>query len=148
MKLFLRESLGEKYVPVTIKNNETSDLNYVLRPDNIISGYVTTALKPENRMAGMPDGNITIQLITLKGAGIHRKLQILKDEDVAVSIDHFIQRTDYYHNGNFIFFGLPPGEYKFFIRAKGYDSFVQSCLVQDSKQAGHVYIRLTPELQR
>ena len=141
-------ALGEKYVPVTIKNNETNELSYVLRPDNIISGYVTTALKPENRMAGMPDGNITIQSITLKGAGIHRKLQILKDEDVVVSIDHYIQRIDFYYKGNFMFFGLPPGEYEIFIRAKGYDPFVQGCLVQDSKQAGHVYIRLTPELQR
>jgi len=141
-------ALGEKYLPVTIKNNETSELNYILRPDNIISGYVTTALKPENRTAGMPDGNITIQSITLKGAGIHRKLQILEDEDVDVSIGHFIQRIDSYYKGNFIFFGLPPGEYELFICAKGYDPFVQRCLVQDGKQAGHMYIRLTPELQR
>jgi len=141
-------ALGGKYVPVTIKNNETSELNYVLRPDNIISGYVTTALKPENRTAGMPDGNITIQSITLKGAGIHRKLQILENEDVDVSIGHFIQRIDSYYKGNFIFFGLPPDEYELFIRAKGYDPFVQRCLVQDSEQAGHMYIRLTPELQR
>jgi len=86
-------ALGEKYLPVTIKNNETSEMNYILRPDNIISGYVTTALKPENRTAGMPDGNITIQSITLKGAWIHRKLQILEDEDVDVSIGHSFKKN-------------------------------------------------------
>ena len=141
-------ALGGKYVPVTIKNNETSELNYVLRSDNIISGYVTTALKSENRTAGMPDGNIAIQSITLKGAGIHRKLQILEDEDVDVSIGHFIQRIDSYYKGNFIFFGLPPGEYELFIRAIGYRPLKKRCFVKAGKQAGHMYIRLTPDSRR
>ena len=57
-------------MPVTIETNATSELNYVLRPDNIMSGYVATALKPENRKAGMPDEHISMQSITLKGAGI------------------------------------------------------------------------------
>jgi hypothetical protein len=66
----LTAKADKKYVPVTIETNATSELNYVLRPDNIMSGYVATALKPENRKAGMPDEHISMQSITLKGAGI------------------------------------------------------------------------------
>ena len=137
-------AIGERYVPVTITNNATSELQYDLTPDNIISGYVATVLKPENRTAGMPDENISIQSITLKGAGIHRKLQLFRDEEV-VSVDQFIQRRDSYHKGNFIFFGLPPGEYELFIRARGYRPFKKRCFVKTGKHAGHMYIRLTPE---
>ena len=72
---------GERYAPVTIENNETSQLKYVLTPDNIISGYVTTALKPKDYTAGMPDEKITIQSITLKGTGIHRKLHLIDNEE-------------------------------------------------------------------
>jgi len=136
-------ALGEKYVPVTIENNETSELSYMLTPDNIISGYVTKALKPEECVAGMPDENITMQSIKLKGEGIHRKLKIFGDEDV-VSVDQFIQRIDSYHKGNFIFFGLPPGEYELFIRAQDYRPFKKRCFVKAGKQADHMYIRLTP----
>jgi len=136
-------ALGKKYVPVTIGNNETSELSYVLTPDNIISGYIATALKPEDRVAGMPDEHITIQSITLKGEEIHRTPQIFGEEDV-VSVDQFIQRIDSYHKGNFIFFGLPPGEYTLFIRAQGYRPFTKRHFVKAGKQTGHMYIRLTP----
>jgi len=134
---------GETYVPVTIRNNATSELSYVLTPDNILSGYVTKALEPEDCVAGMPGETITMQSITLKGEGIHRKLQIFKDEDV-VSADQFIQRIDTYHKGNFIFFGLTPGEYTLFIHAQGYRLIKKRCFVKAGNQAGHMYIRLTP----
>ncbi len=140
----LTAKAGERYVLVTIENNETSELKYVLTPDNIISGYVTTALKPKDRAAGMPDENITIQSITLKGTGIHRKLHLLEDEDVNL-FDYFIQRADHYYKGNFIFFGLPPGEYELIISAQGYKPFAKSCFVKTGKQAGHMFVQLTPE---
>ena len=134
-------------MPVTIETNATSELNYVLRPDNIMSGYVATALKPENRTAGMPDEHISMQSITLKRTGIHRKLQIFGDEEV-VPVDQFIERIDSYQKRNFIFFGLPPGEYELFFRAQGYRPFVKKCFVKAAKQACHLYIRLTPEFDR
>ena len=138
-------AIGQKNLPVTIKNNETSELTYVLTPDNIVSGYIATVLKSEERVAGMPDGDITIQSISLKGAGIYRNLQIVGNEDVDVSIDHFIQRIDSYYKRNFIFFGLPPGEYELFIRAKGYRPFKKRCIVKTGIQAGHIYVKLKPE---
>jgi pimeloyl-ACP methyl ester carboxylesterase len=138
-------AIGQKYLPVTIENNETSELTYVLTPDNIISGYIATALKSEDRVAGMPDAKITIQTISLKGAGIYRNLQIIGNENIDVSIDHFIKRIDSYYKRNFIFFGLPPGEYELLIRAKGYRPFKKRCIVKTGKQAGHMYVQLTPE---
>ena len=143
----LTAKAGKKYVPVTIENDATSQLNYVLAHDNILSGHVATALKPEDRMAGMPDEHITIQSITLKGAGIRRKLLIFRDEDV-VSVDRFIQRIDSCHKRHFIFFGLPPGEYELFICAQGYRPLKKRCFVTAGKQTGHMYIRLTPESEK
>jgi len=140
----LTAKAGKKYVPVKIENDETRELKYVLTPDNIISGYVTTALKLQNRTAGMPNENIPIQSITLKGSGIHRKPHLIEDEDVNL-FDYYVQRVDIYFKDNFIFYGLPPGEYKLIIRARGYEPFVKRCLVQDGKQAGHIYVQLTPE---
>jgi hypothetical protein len=43
-----------KNVPVSIESNKTTELNFVFTPDGIISGYVTIALKPEDRPVGMP----------------------------------------------------------------------------------------------
>ena len=93
----------------------------------------------------MPDAKITIHTISLIGAGIYRNLQIVGNENIDVSIDHFIKRIDSYYKRNFIFFGLPPGEYELLIRAKGYRPFKKRCIVKTGKQAGHMYVQLTPE---
>jgi pimeloyl-ACP methyl ester carboxylesterase len=135
---------GKRYVSVKIENNETSELQYVLTPDNIISGYISTDLKPKDRSAGMPNENVLIQSITLKGAGILRKPLLLEDED-DITYDYYILRTDHYFKGNFVFFGLPPGEYELDISAHGYKSFAQKCFVKTGKQTGHMFIVLTPE---
>ena len=137
-------AVGGRYVPITIENNQTSQLQYGLTPDNILSGYVTTALKPEDRAAGMPDENITIKSISLKADGIHRMVRLLADEDGSL-LDCFIRRADYYHQGNFIFFGLRAGEYELVIKASGYKPFAKRCVVKAGKQAGHMFVQLKPE---
>jgi pimeloyl-ACP methyl ester carboxylesterase len=143
----LTAKADQQYVPVKIENNETRELKYVLTSDNIISGYVTTALKPKDCTAGMPNENIPIQSITLKGSGIHRKLHLVEDEDVNL-FDYYIQRVDIYFKDNFIFYGLPPGEYTLTIRAQGYELFVKRCLVQDGKQAVHMFVQLAQQSLR
>lgn len=135
----------KRYVPVTIGNKATSELDYVLTPDHIISGHVTAASKAENRTAGMPDESITIQSITLKGRGIYRTTHLFEDEDVDL-LDYLIQRRDSFYKGNFIFFGLPPGDYELLIKARGHKAFTKKCIVTAEKQTGHMFVQLRPEL--
>jgi len=142
---------GKKDVPVSIENNTTKELDFVFTPDGIFSGYVTAALKPEDRPVGMPadkylpsDKKITIQTITLKGAGIRRILHPLEGEDVNLA-DYFILRTDFCHNGYFNFFGLPAGKYVLMIKAQDYKPVVEEYYVMPGKQKDFRVTELTPE---
>ena len=86
-----------------------------------------------------------IQSITLKGTGIHRKLHLLEGEDVNI-LDYLIPpRTDFYYKGNYLFFGLPAGEFELIIRAQGYKPFVKKCFVKAGKQNDPMVVELTPE---
>ena len=138
-------AIGKKYVPVTIENNETRELKYVLIPDNIIRGTLTSDLQSKDWAAGMPyKENFTIQSITLKGSGIYRKLPLLEDKDVNI-YDYIIPRADCYYKGNFVFFGLPPGEYELIIRAQGYKPFAKKCFIRAGKQLDPILVELTPD---
>ena len=138
-------AIGKGYVPLTIENNETSELKYVLTPDNIIYGTLISALQSKDWAAGMPyQENFKIKSITLKGAGIHRKLRLLEGEDVNI-YDYFIPRADCYYKGNFVIFGLPAGEFELIIRAQGYKPFVKKCFVKAGKQNDPMLVELTPE---
>jgi len=138
-------AIGKRYVPVTIENNKISELKYVLTPDNIIFGTLISALQSKDWAAGMPyQENFTIQSITLKGTGIHRKLSLLEGEDVNI-LDYLIPRADCYYKGNFFFFGLPAGEFELIIRAQGYKPFVKKCLIKAGKQKDPMLVELTPE---
>ncbi len=144
----------DKNVPVSIERNKTKELNFVFTPDGIISGYVTTALKPDDRPVGMPaerylpaDKKIAIQSITLRGAGVQRILHPLEDEDVNY-IDYIISRADFCHNGFFYFFGLPAGVYELIINAQGYKSIVEKYSVVPGKQKEFRVTELMPEKQR
>ena len=142
---------GEKNVPLAIESGKTNDLNFVFTPDGTISGYVTAALKAQDRPAGMPadrylpaDKKITIQTITLSGAGIQRTIRPLNGED-ADYIDYIISRTDFCYNGSFFFFGLPAGSYELTIHAQGYQPLTQKYLVTPGKQEEQRVTELTTE---
>jgi hypothetical protein len=138
-------AIGQRYVPVTIENNETNELKYVLAHDNVIFGALISALQSKDWAAGMPyQENFTIQSITLKGTGLHRKLHLLEGEDVDI-YDFLIPRDDCYYKGNFVFFGLPPGEYELIIRAQGYQPCVKKCFVKAGKPFDPMLVELTPE---
>ena len=109
---------------VSIESNKTKELNFVFLPDGEIYGCVTASLKPDEKFIGKPDytyrsvdESIHIQYIELKGNGIRRTLKPIEgkfnDNEVLIS------RRDYCHNKCFGFFGLPAGEYKVVIKAKG-----------------------------
>ena len=138
-------AIGKSFVPVTIENNKTNELNYVLTPDNIISGSLLSALQSKNWSVGMPyEANFTIKSIALNGVGIHREPHLLEGEDVNI-FDYTLSRTDLYHKGNFVFFGLPPGEYELIIRVQGYKTFVKKCFVKAGLQLDPMLVELTPE---
>ncbi len=138
-------AIGKRYVPVTIGNNETSELKFMLTPVHVIYGTLISALQSKDWAAGMPyQENFTIQSITLKGAGIHRKLPLLEGEDVNI-YDYIIPRADFYYKGNFFFFKSPPGEYELIIRAQGYKPFVKKCFIKAGKQLDPMLVELTPE---
>lgn len=141
----------EKDIPVSIESHKTKALDFVFTPDGIISGYVTTALKPEDRPAGMPadrylpaDKKIEIQTIALSGAGIQRVLHPLDGEDVHY-IDHIISRADFSYRGYFHFFGLPAGVYELVIRARGYEPVTKKYVVTPGKLEEQRVTELTPE---
>ena len=145
---------GKKHVPVSIESNKTTVLNFVFTPDGILSGYVTTALKPEDRPVGMPADRylpenkiIAIQSITLKGNGIHRILHPLEDEDVNYN-DYLISRADFCYNGYFYFFGLPAGVYDLDIQAQGYKPMAEKHFVMPGKKTDFRVTELIPENRR
>jgi hypothetical protein len=138
-------AIGKGNVPVTIENNETRELKYVLTPDNVIYGTLISALQSKDWGVGMPyQENFTIQSITLKGTGIHRKPHLLKGEDVNF-LDYLIPRADCYYKGNFFFFGLPTGEFELIIRAQGHKPFVRKCVIKAGEQIDPMIVELTPE---
>ena len=143
---------GGKNIPVFIENYKTKEVNFVFTPDGVISGYVTTALKPEDRPAGMPadrylpaDKIIKIKSITLRGAGIERILHPLEGKDFDY-IGHIISRTDYCYKGFFYFFGLPAANYEMAIDAQGYKPVIEKYFVTPGKPEEQKVTELTPEL--
>jgi uncharacterized alpha/beta hydrolase family protein len=138
-------AVGKQFAPVTIEANETSELTFVLTHDNIIFGTLLSEPQSKQWAAGMPyQMTFTIQSITLKGAGIHRKLPLLEGETVNLN-DYFIPRLDFYYNGDFFFFGLPPGQYELAIRAHGHKPFVKTCSVISGSLNDPLLVELAPE---
>ncbi len=141
---------GPQNVAVSLAGDTTAELNFVFAPDGMISGYVTAALKPEDRPVGMPaerylpaDKKITIQSITVRGAGIERILHPLDPADVDV-YDYIISRTDFCYDGFFNFFGLPAGVYELVIQARGYEPLTERYTVVPGKQEAQRVTELTP----
>ena len=142
---------GKKNVPLSIESSKTKELSFAFTPDGTISGYVTTALKAEDRPVGMPadkylpaDKKIAIQSITLSGAGIRRVLSPLIGEDVDYK-EYLISRADFCYNKSFFFFGLPAGVYELVIHAQGYQPLTQKYSVTPGKQDEQMVSELLPE---
>ncbi|MCP4135550.1 MAG: alpha/beta hydrolase [bacterium] len=143
--------IKKQFVPVSIEQNKTKKVNFVFTPDGKIGGYITTALKAEDRPAGMPgtnylpmDKKITIYSITLKGKGIHRVLHPLKEEDINVA-DYYLSYTDFCHKGFFQFFGLQAGMYEITIKAKGYKPLKEKHAATPGRYRKQKVFLLTPK---
>jgi hypothetical protein len=141
----------KKQVPVTIESGHTHALNFVLAPDGMLSGYVETALKSENKVVGMPgweyqptDNPIVVKSVTLKGPGVVRTLRPLEDE----AFDRFdlvTSRTDVCIHGYLRFHDLPAGRYELTIRAEGHRPYVTTQVVTPGREGAFGFYELTPE---
>jgi pimeloyl-ACP methyl ester carboxylesterase len=134
------------HVPVSIENNSTPGLTFSLRPDGMIYGHVAASQNAEDHPAGMPaeqylpgSRKVTIQMVTLKGAGIERILRPTKGENLN-HYDDFLSSTDFCTNNYFHFFGLPAGEYEVKITAKGFRPNLKTYVVKPGRPAN---IRVT-----
>jgi hypothetical protein len=127
------------HVPVSIESNGTHDLKFSLTPDGMIYGHVAAAQNAEDRPAGMPaeqylpgSRKVTIQMVTLKGAGIERTLHHVENENLNY-YDYFLSSTDFCSKSYFHFFGLPAGEYEVKITAKGFRSGLKTYVVKPGR---------------
>ena len=141
----------KQYVPVSIERHQTKELDFVFTPDGMIRGCVTAALNQEDEFVGRPDyryrsidTKIHIQSITLKGDGIHRKLQPIEGAENN-SFDFLILRDDICNNNCFGFFGLPAGVYKLTIKAQGFKTIEKKYSVIPGTPEYFRVTELTPE---
>lgn len=116
----------KKYVPVSIEIDKTNELNFTFTPDGVIRGCVAAEFEPEDKFIGSPedryrsnDTKIRIESISLKGDGVHRILTPTTGPEID-DYNYLIVRNDGCHNNCFVFFGLPRGDYKLFLKAVGY----------------------------
>jgi hypothetical protein len=133
-----------------VENNKTKELNFLFSPDGEIYGCVTTFLKMEDTFAGRPDysyrwadEDIHIQFIQLKGSRIQRTLQPVEGD--TINNDFLISRNDYCYNTCFGCFGLPAGDYKLLIKAKGYKPAEKSYSVMPGTPKYFRVTELTPD---
>lgn len=134
------------HVPVSIESNGTHGLKFSLTPDGMIYGHVAAAQNAEDRPAGMPaeqylpgSRKVTIQMVTLKGAGIERILHPTEAENLN-PYDDFLSSTDFCTKNYFHFFGLPAGKYEVKITAKGFRPSLKTYVVKPGRPAN---IRVT-----
>ncbi len=138
------------WLPVTIENNKTHNLHFNLIPDGRIFGMVATALKPEDRPAGMPhaeylppDRKIMLQSITISGNGTHRKIRPFKGSPKDRGTN-FLHGTDFFDGDTFFIFGLPAGAYDLNIKAQGYKPYTVSHLVVPGQRKNLIITDLSP----
>ena len=142
---------NQKHVPVSVGNNETSELDFVFEPDGVIFGCVKTAQDSEYNAAGMPEylyrsdeRRIHIESVALKGNGIDRTLKPLRNAYMD-DTDFIIARADACYNEFFVFFGLPAGDYTLTIKARGYKRLEKSVSVVPGMLDYLQGIELTPD---
>ena len=139
---------SKKWVPIAIESGTTKPVDFTFTPDGTISGYVTSEMKPEDRVAGMPawtdrpeDNSVEVQSVKLTGAGIQRTLHHCTD---ASWRGLNVSRIDFCVNGYLRFFGLPAGSYQLDIRAKGYAPYGCEVEVAPGMEGGVGFHNLTP----
>ncbi len=136
-------------VPVSVMNNDTRDLSFTFRPDGMAYGHVVVRQAAEDRPAGMPakqflpnERPVAIQRVSLKGAGIERTVQNVKEGER--SPYNFFSSTDFCTDNYFHFFGLPAGKYEVEIVAQGFKPHTKTYVVKPGRPAAAKAVELVP----
>lgn len=105
-------------IPLSIKPNQTTALNFTMVPDGIICGTVPTGSESQKKSDadnGSPKiadpKEHAVQSVTLIGPQTQRTLRPTKCENTYFK-DYMIAGQDFFCNGYFNFFELPSGEYQ------------------------------------
>jgi pimeloyl-ACP methyl ester carboxylesterase len=133
-------------LPLSIESGMTSSINFVLKPQGMLSGYIGAVLKPGENTAGMyrsPDSEVSVESIIVEGDGIRRSLSPSK-ESIVDFFDLYFADTDFFQKGIFSFLDLPKGEYKLTIKADGYLPYTMSRRIVPGEFVNSRPIILTP----
>ncbi len=138
-------------ISLSVEEKKTHRLDYCFVPDGVIRGGVTTPIKPEDKVLGMPDytyresdRHIHIQSLHLVGEGVQRTIRQVKGRGVE-NHNCLIYRKDFCYNNWFGFFGLPEGNYTLTIKARGYKSHVKRYTIKPGLPTYFRITELTPE---
>jgi pimeloyl-ACP methyl ester carboxylesterase len=103
--------------PVAIGDDGTASLSFRLRPDGSLNGFVQSALAIPAGSFGAPGTPPAIRSITLRGAGLERRLV---PRAGTASLLRMAAGEDDAVGANFMFCGLVEGEYELTIVADGH----------------------------
>lgn len=139
------------WTTISIERDHTNALSFAFVPDGTISGYIANAIKPENKMAGMPEwrvlprrNKVDLQSITLTGNGIRRTIPLFEGEKFKMEKME-VSRTDYCYNGYLRIFGLAEGQYELVITPRGHKTIVDTIVVTPGREHSTRFYELTPE---
>ena len=119
---------------------------FSFKPVGYLRGYVVKQGQRDIQLgeSPKPDNEIKIQSIALSGGEVHRTLIPLQKEGSYSK--YFISARDFSSEGTFFFFGLPAGEYKLTLIAKGYEPYSEICTVIPGQYHNTIIIELEKKI--
>ncbi len=131
---------------VHIRAGESPVLKFALRPQGVLSGYVSTRAPDEPVPAGLfvaPAIAIKIESIRLRGPGVDRQL-VPRPVASVDWFERYLDQQDDAAGAQFFFVGLPGGEYTLTVLAEGYLPYEERTVVQPGRAGQWKPIVLTP----
>lgn len=104
---------------VDLNPGTTPTLEFVLRPQGTLTGYVGEGAPRPAGAYRAPDATLRIRAITLAGAGVSRRLVPTADRPEAAA-ERLLAGDDAAWGASFAFLGLPGGDYELTIEADGH----------------------------
>ncbi|MFC1494042.1 lipase family alpha/beta hydrolase [Thermodesulfobacteriota bacterium] len=136
-------------IPVTIQEGRIPRIQFSLKPVGFIRGYIPKKDKSYSQAGEnlLPDGEVEIQSITLKGDGVYRTLTPLNEGQSYSDLypEYYLSKKDFTSQGAFFFFGLPAGKYELIMNVKGYKPYIKALNVRPGIYQDTIVIELVKE---